>query len=112
MGVLALLYRGAAILRGVAQLTRQALFHRVLGTAARRADQPADRQRLAAIGTHLDGNLVSRAADASRADLDGGTDVAQRVVEDAQRVLAAALGDAVEGAVDDGFGSRLLALVH
>src|SRR5260221_3249885 len=112
MGVLALLHGGAAILRGIADLARQALLHGVLGAAARRADQPADRQRLAAIGTHLDGNLVGRAADAPRADLDGGANIGQRLVEDAQRILPAALGDAVEGAVDDGLGSRLLALVH
>src|SRR5258708_9311253 len=112
MGVLALLHRGAAILRRVADLARQALLHGVLGAAARRADQPADRQRLAAIGTDLDGNLIGRAADAPRANLDSGADIRQRLVKDPQRILSAAPGDAIEGAVDDGLGSRLLALVH
>src|SRR6185437_1977960 len=112
MRVFALLHRGAAVLRGIADLARQALLHGVLGAAARRADQPADCQRLAAIGTHLDGHLVGRAADAPRANLDGRADIRQRLVEDAQRILAAALGDAVEGAVHDGLGSSLLALIH
>src|ERR1700704_1254558 len=112
MRVLALLHRSAAILRGIADLARKTLFHGVLGAAARRTDQPADRQRLAAIGTHLDGNLVGRTADAPRANLDGGADIGQRLVENAQRILAAALGNAVEGAVDDRLGGRLLALIH
>src|SRR5229473_2185186 len=112
MGVLALLHRGAAVLRRIADLARQALLHRVLGAAARRADQPADRQRLAAIGPHFDGNLIGGAADAPRADLDGRADIAQRLMKDSQGILTAALGDAIEGAVDDRLGSGLLALVH
>src|SRR5258707_2021769 len=112
VGVFALLHRRAAILRGIADLARQALFHGVLRTAARRADQPAYGQRLTAVGAHLDGNLVGRTADAPRANLDGGADIGQRLVENAQRILAAALGNAVEGAVDDRLGGRLLALIH
>src|SRR5258708_25356339 len=112
MGVFTLLHRGTTILRRVADLARQAFLHRVFGAAARRADQPADRQRLAAIGPHFDGNLVSRATDPSRADLDGGTDIGQRLVENTQGILAATLGDAVERAVDDRLGGGFLALVH
>src|SRR6185437_12930212 len=75
-------------------------------------DQPADRERLAAIGPHLDGHLVGGAADPARANLDRGTHIVERIVEHAQRILARALGDAIERAVDDAFGNRLLALVH
>jgi hypothetical protein len=39
---------------------------------ARGGDQPADRQRLAALGAHFDGHLVGGATDPARAHLDGG----------------------------------------
>src|SRR5262249_3930135 len=74
--------------------------------------QPAYRQRLAAVGTDLDRYLVGGAADATRAHLDRRADIAERVVEDTDRVLAAAPLDAVEGAVDDVLGDRFLALEH
>ena len=41
-----------------------------------------------------------------------GLHIAQRVVEHPDRVLPGALLDAVEGAVDDAFGDRLLAVEH
>src|SRR6185437_13208985 len=110
--VLALLHLRAAIVGRIHELARKALFHGVLRAVARAADDPADGEGLAAIGAHLDRDLVGGAADAARAHLDGRADIAERVVEHPQRVLARALGDAVERAIDDTLGDRLLALVH
>jgi hypothetical protein len=50
-----------------------------------RRDQPADRQRLAALGAHLDGHLVGGATDPARADLDRRLDVVERLVEHLDR---------------------------
>src|SRR5690242_14232314 len=54
MRVLAPLDRDPAIVGGVEQFAREPLLHRVFRAPARAADQPADRQRLAAVGANLD----------------------------------------------------------
>src|SRR5690606_18435476 len=105
-------YRSAAVLGSIRELAREALLHRVLAARAGGGDDPAERQCLAAVGAHLDGHLVGGAADAARADLDGRLHVREGIVEDLHRLLAAALPDALERAVDDRLGNRLLALVH
>src|SRR3546814_20297231 len=48
--VLALLHRIAAVVRSVGQLARQARGHRRLAAVARGGYQPADRERLRAVG--------------------------------------------------------------
>src|SRR5688500_10618874 len=110
--VLALLDRIAAIVGGVHELARQAAGHGVLAAAAGRADQPADRQRLGALGADLDRHLVGGTADSAAADLDARLHVVERVVEDADRIALGAGLDRVEGAVDDAFGDRLLPVEH
>src|SRR5579872_321328 len=112
MRVLPFLDGDAAIVRGVEQLAREPLLHRIFRTPARRRNQPADCQGLAAVGADLDRHLIGGAADPARANLDGGPYTGQRLVEDPDRILAAALLNAVEGAVDNALGDRLLALVH
>src|SRR3546814_4335424 len=85
--VFALLDRVAAGVRRIEQLTRQAPRHRVLAARPRGRDQPADRQRLRALGAHLDRHLIGRTTDAAAADLDARLDVVERFVEHAQRIL-------------------------
>src|SRR5579862_8061739 len=112
MCVFALFDRDAAIARGIEQLARQPLFHRVLRARPRAGNQPADRQCLAALRANLDRHLIGGAANTARANLDRRTHIAQRVVEDADRILTAAPLNAVKRAIDDPLGDRLLALVH
>ncbi len=112
MSVFPLLDRRTAIVRCVEQLAGETLFHGVLGPTTRRADQPADRERLAAIRADFNRHLIGGATDAARPNLDRRADIAQRVVEHAQRVLAGPLLDAVERPIDDAFGGRLLARIH
>src|SRR5689334_6723447 len=69
MGVFALLHRRAAVVHGIEQLIGQPLLRRVLAALARRIDDPADRQRLAPLGAHLDRHLISRTPHATGADL-------------------------------------------
>ena len=49
---------------------------------ARGRDQPADRQRLGALGRTSTGHLIGRTADAAAADLDARLHIVERVVED------------------------------
>src|ERR1700722_7844833 len=112
MRVFALLHRVAAVVGGVHQFSGKALFHGVLVAVARRADDPADSERLAALQSYFDRHLICRAADAARTHLDRWPDIAERVEKGLERILTRTLGDAVERAVDDAFGDRLLALMH
>ena len=50
---------------GVHQLARQARRHGLFRARARARDQPADGERLGALGADLDGDLIGRAADAA-----------------------------------------------
>src|SRR5207248_3814836 len=112
MRILPALDRGTAIVGGVEQLPREPLLHRVFRASARTRNQPANSQRLAAVVPHFDRHLIGGAADTARADLDGGSHIAERVVEYPQGILPAALGDAIESPIDDALRDRLLALVH
>ena len=58
-----------------------ALDHGILIASARRRDDPADSERLAAVESHLDRNLIGGAADAPRPHLERRHHVAQRLVE-------------------------------
>src|SRR4029453_4899635 len=63
--VFALLPRAPAQIRGVEQLVRQLLLHRLaIAARARIADDPPDAQRKPAIRIHLDRHLVVGTADA------------------------------------------------
>src|SRR6476661_6536421 len=110
VGVLALLHSGTEAVGGVEDLVHQALGHRLLATGGRVADEPAQRQRGAAVGLDLDRHLVGRTADAAGLDLDGRLDVVERALERDDRVGAGLLAGALEGAVDDALGDLLLAV--
>src|SRR6202000_833089 len=112
MGVFALLHRGAAVVGGIHQLGGEAIGHRLLRAAARGGDDPADRQRLGAIGADFDRHLVGGTADAAGAHFEVRLHVGERLVERLHRVALGLLLDLGHGAVDDGLGGRLLALVH
>src|SRR5690606_4602093 len=71
VSVFAALDRGTQAVRCVEYLVLQTLGHRLLTTALRVADQPAQRQRVRAVRLDFDGNLVGRATDAAAADLEG-----------------------------------------
>ena len=76
----------AAVVGGVEQLGGEALDHGPVVARAGGLDQPADRQRLAALGAHLDRDLVGRAADAAGAHLDHRGDVVEGGAEHLDRV--------------------------
>src|SRR5215469_6085810 len=112
MRILPPLYCSAAIIGSIEELPRKPFFHCILGPPARTRNEPTDGQRLAAIRPYFDWHLIGGAADAARAYFHRGTNIAERVVEHAQRILATAPGDAVKRAVDDPLGYRFLAFIH
>src|SRR3569623_2104818 len=112
MGVFALLHRGAAIVGGIQELGGETVGHGLLGTAAGGGDDPADRQGLGTVGADFDRHLVGRTADAAGADLEVRLHVGEGFVERLHRIALGLLLDLGHGAVDDGLGGRLLALVH
>src|SRR5580658_1335160 len=112
MCVFALLDRAAAIGGRVENFRSQPLFHRLLAASARRSDQPAHRERIAPRRTYLARNLIVGAADSPRANLDGGTDVVERALEDDQAVFLRAFGCEIERMIKNLLGERLLAAFH
>src|SRR5947207_233360 len=82
VGVLAPLDRGAEAVHRVDELGRELLAHALAAPLASRLDEPAHAEREAAIATDLDRNLVGRAANAARLDLDDGRGVPERRLED------------------------------
>ena len=74
-------------LRGVDELGREALAHRLLAAVAGVRDEPAHREGDAALGANLDRDLVGRAADAAALHFELRLDVVERLAEDLERAL-------------------------
>src|SRR6185437_1910499 len=85
---------------------------RLVIALARGVDDPANGERLPALRAHFHRNLIGGAADAARTNLDRRRDVLKRLLEHRQRIGLHLGLDAVERAIDDLLGDRLLALVH
>ncbi len=86
VGVFALLDGGPTVVRGVEQLGREALDHGRF-VALARSDQPADGQRLTALGTNIDRNLIGRTTDTARTDFDMRRNIFERLMEHGHRLL-------------------------
>jgi hypothetical protein len=85
----------------------------VVSAGARGGDQPADGQRLGALGADLDRHLVGRAADAAAERTSMlRLHIVQRIVEQLHRIGLGLGLDRVERAVDDALGDGLLAVEH
>src|SRR4051812_17258472 len=112
VGVFLLLHGVAFALAGRDHFGGELLGHRLLITAAGERDQPAHRQRSAAVRTNFDRHLVRRAADAAALNFDGGLEVGQSLLEDGDSGLRRLVLDDIHRAVEDSLGSGLLALVH
>jgi len=104
--VFALLDRGATTMGRVQHLGSQTFLHRVFRAGACSDDQPADRQRLTALGTDFDRNLIRGAADAARAHFNRRRDVAEGFMEQLGRRALGLGRNGFERAVNDLFGGR------
>src|SRR4051812_48375549 len=112
MDLFPLLHRTATALGRFLQFARQPHGHGFLAALLRRFADPAHCERDAPHGTHFDRHLVVRAANAAAFYFDDRLHVLHRLAEDLDRVLAGLGLDAVQGAVDDPLGDRLLAARH
>src|SRR6267143_44921 len=110
--VLALLDRRAPVVRRVEQLGGELVRHRALGPPAGGADTRAHRERRAPVGTHLDRDLIRRAADPPRLHFDGRLHVVDGRLEHLERVLLRAVLDRAKRVIHDPLGRRLLAADH
>jgi hypothetical protein len=110
--VFLLLHGVALALRRGDHLGGQLLGHRLLVAVARVADQPAHRERRAALRTHLDRHLIRGTTDAAALHLDHWLEVRQRLLEDVHARLARAVLHEIHRAVEDPLGRALLALIH
>src|SRR5437879_1458924 len=97
---------------GVHQLRGELVSHALAAAAACVADDPASSECLAPIVADLHRHLVRGAADPLRLHLDDRGDVADRLIEDVERLLARGTANLLEGVVDDPLGDALLALEH
>src|SRR3954465_15164544 len=109
VGVLAPLDGGTEAVASVEQLVLEALDHGLLTAGLGVLDQPAQTESGLPRGTDLDRHLVGRATDTAAADLEGRLDVVHRALQGDDRVGAALLAAALEGAVDDALGELALA---
>ena len=107
-----LLDGAAGVVVGIHELSRELFAHLALGTLSRIDDEPADRKRLTALGTDLDGDLIVCTADAARFDFDDGRDVRKRLLEDLHGVHIQLFPHDLERIVDDALRDALLAVQH
>src|SRR4029077_15805846 len=100
----------ALLLERVEDLAGELVGHVLLAAVARIGDEPAQGERTAAPLGHLDRNLVVRAADPAGLDLEHRRARLPGLLQHLDRRAARLLADAVERAVDDRLGGRLLAV--
>src|SRR5207249_6669410 len=110
--VFLLLYRLALALRCQDQLGGEALGHRLLFAQPAVQNQPAHRQRGAALGPHFHRHLIRGAADPPRFHLQRRLHVRERLLEHVHAGLSRALLDHVHRLIEDPLRQRLLAALH
>src|SRR5579863_3111946 len=100
--VFLLLDRSAAIIGGIQQLVSQLVYHALLAAAAAVGQDPANRQRGAAVGIDLDRDLVVGAADAAGLHFQHRLGVLDGLLEQLDSLVAALLLKLLHCVVEDG----------
>src|SRR5699024_1811706 len=116
VGVLATLHGSAKAVGCIHDLVGETLHHGVLTTLTGEGHQPTQSQGGGTCRANLDRNLVGCATDTAGADLEVWADVAQSLLEGADRLETGLLTADFESAIDDALCGGLLAveedLVH
>src|SRR5687767_14692360 len=112
MRVLAALHRGTEAVAGVDQLRGELVRHALAVPPAGRLDEPAHAEADPAVSADLDRDLVGRATDALRLDLDERHGVAQGGLEHLDAGTARLALAAREGILQDAVRQLPLAAVH
>src|SRR4029453_936885 len=110
--VLAALDRRADAVARIEQLGGELVAHAAAVALAGRLDQPAHAEADAPIGANLDRDLVRRATDALRLDLDERHRIAQRGLEHLDAGPAGLRLAALQGTLEDAVGEVSLPAVH
>ncbi len=108
MGVIAPLDRAAAIGGRIKKLAGKFLRHRLFVAGLGKADQPPDGQGLLTVPAHLDRHLIGGAADSAGLHFDLRFGVFDCPLEDLDRIVARALFDEAECAVENPLRNSLL----
>ena len=106
------LHRRTGVVDGVEDLVRETVFHLLLGSLAGEHRQPAERQRLSSVGADFDRDLIGRAADTSRLDLEDRHDVVHRLLKGLYCRFPGLLFYRGKCVVHDLLGYALLAVQH
>src|SRR5262245_50566596 len=112
VGVFSLLHRRSAVVGRVEQLGGKLGRHALFRSASRGSNDPTHAERRATVGAYFDGDLIGRATDPSRLDLDGGLAIVDRGLEQLEGFLSRALFHHVHGVIHDPFCDALLASAH
>src|SRR6185437_17052274 len=112
MGILASLDRRAGPVSRIQQLSGQLLRHRPPRSLSRGIYEPTHTQRHAPIAANLNGDLIGRAANTTRLDLENRRGVPERELERLDRTASGLIFDQREGIIDDSFRGRLLSRIH
>ena len=112
VSVFTLLNGATTVVCCVEQFARQTVNHGRFIALARSSDQPANCQRLTALGTYVNRNLLRCTTHAARTNFYVRSNILQRLMENLQGLLLRLSLDCIERTVDDGFGNRLLAMQH
>src|SRR5690554_3249600 len=110
VSVFAALDCSAQTVRCVEDLVGETLGHRLLATALRVGGEPAQCQGVRAVRLDLDRHLVGRSTDTAGADLKGGANVVECLLQGDNGIRTVLGGDCFECVVDDALSECLLAV--
>src|SRR5829696_1110437 len=110
--VLAALDRCASVVECIKKLVCQLLLHRLTWSPSRRRQEPAHGQGLPAWPLDLHRDLVRRAADTTRLDLDHRGRIAEGLLEYFKWSPTGSIRNPVQRAIDDPLGRAFLASLH
>src|SRR5262245_63351886 len=112
MGIFLFLNCRTPIIHLIYKFCSQFLFHRFLAPLARRLDKPTHAQRKTSLGSHFDGHLISRTADAARTNLHRGAGIFNRFFKNPQGVFFSLCRDDVQRTIENRLRHTFLAPTH
>ena len=106
------LHGSAGVVAGIQQFAGQALSHGLFTAFPGKVDDPAESQRLTALGADFDRHLIGGAANAAGLDFQLRRDVVQGFLEHVGRSLARLLGNSLKSLIADVLRDSALSVQH
>src|SRR5581483_6718364 len=110
--IFAFLDRIALVRSSIQKLERETINHRFVTSTARIANYPANRQRSATVLIHLNGNLISSAADSAAAHFDARLYVFNSLLKSLNRIITGTFTNLFKRTVKNLFGNGAFAIPH